>query len=78
MEAAHLLVVCDAPFGPGNVENLRLALAAASVGVRTVLLEREPIAERDFTGGEATELWNALRQVATVARSYEELAVEEG
>ena len=78
MEAAHLLVVCDAPFGPGNVENLRLALAAASVGVRTVLLEQEPIAERDFTGGEATELWNALRQVATVARSYEELAVEEG
>lgn len=74
MESADLLVVCDAPFGPGNVENLRLALAAASKGVPTVLLEQEPIAERDFTGGEATELWNALRRVARVATSYEELA----
>jgi len=42
--------------------------------VPTVLLEQEPIAERDFTGGEATELWNALRRIARVATSYEELA----
>ncbi|MGH2554240.1 MAG: ABC transporter ATP-binding protein, partial [Actinomycetota bacterium] len=28
MAASSLLVVCDAPFGPGNVENLRLALEA--------------------------------------------------
>jgi iron complex transport system ATP-binding protein len=78
MEAADLLVVCDAPFGPGNVENLRLALAAASGGVPTILLEQRSIAERDFTGGEATELWNALRRVAKVAASYEELADDEG
>jgi len=51
MEEAELLVVCDAPFGPGNVENLRLALAAASGGVPTVVLEQVPIAERDFTAG---------------------------
>ena len=75
MEAADLLVVCDVPFGPGNVENLRLALAAARSGVRTVLLEEVPIADRDFTGGEATELWEALRGFATVARSYDEVPV---
>ncbi|HEX5951032.1 MAG TPA: ABC transporter ATP-binding protein [Actinomycetota bacterium] len=74
MEAADLLVVCDAPFGPGNVENLRLALQVATGGVPTVLLEQVPIAERDFTGGEATQLWTALRDVAMVATSYEELA----
>lgn len=75
MEAADLLVVCDAPFGPGNVENLRLALAAATSGVRTVLLEEVPIVHRDFTGGEATELWLALRAVATVVRGYEDVPV---
>jgi iron complex transport system ATP-binding protein len=74
MGAADLLVVCDAPFGPGNVENLRLALEVAAGGVPTILLEQVPIAERDFTGGEATELWAALRRVARVAASYEELA----
>ena len=76
MLAADLLVVCDAPFGPGNVANLRLALGAARAGVRTVLLEQIPIAERDFTGGEATELWAALREVAEVARSYDEVAAD--
>jgi iron complex transport system ATP-binding protein len=78
MEAADLLVVCDAPFGPGNVENLRLALAAASTGVRVVMLEQVPIVERDFTGGEATELWTALRRVATVVGTYDEVALEAG
>ena len=78
MAGADLLVVCDAPFGPGNVENLRLALDAARSGVRTVLLEQAPIAERDFTGGEATALWNELRAVATVVSSYDEVVVEAG
>lgn len=76
MLAADVLIVCDAPFGPGNVANLRLALGAARVGVRTVLLEQIPIAERDFTDGEATELWAALREVAEVVRSYDEVAAD--
>lgn len=78
IRAADVLVVCDAPFGPGNVANLRLALEGAQAGVRTYVLERVPIEERDFTGGEATDLWRALRAVATVVRGYEELAVEVG
>ena len=76
MLAADLVVVCDAPFGPGNVANLRLALEAAHAGVRTFLLEGSPIHERDFTGGQATALWSELVGSATVVRSYEELAVE--
>ena len=73
MFEADLLVVCDAPFGPGNVANLRLALATARSGVQTILLEQIPIEERDFTGGEASQIWSELRSVATIARSYEEL-----
>ena len=75
MREADLLVVCDAPFGPGNVANLRLALEAARAGVETILLEQIPVEERDFTGGEAEETWNELRSFATVVRSYEELAL---
>jgi len=78
MEAADLLVVCDAPFGPGNLENLRLAVAAARGGVPTVLLEQVPIAERDFTDGAAAELWGALRGLSTVVADYEDVAVEAG
>ena len=78
MAAADLLVVCDAPYGPGNLGNLRLALEAARSGIRTVLIEQVPIAERDFTGGDATSLWDGLRAIAEVARSYDEVTVDLG
>jgi cobalamin transport system ATP-binding protein len=70
---SSLLVVCDAPFGPGNVENLRLALEGARRGVRTVIVEQIPIEERDFTEGLAMQLWLALREEATVVRSAEQV-----
>lgn len=76
LREADVVVVCDAPFGPGNVANLRLALEVADAGVEVVMLEQQPIRERDFTGGEATVLWERLRDRAKVAASYEELALE--
>jgi iron complex transport system ATP-binding protein len=68
-----VLVVCDPPIGPGNVANLRLSLDAARAGTRTLLLDQIPMEERDFTGGEATGLWKALRDLARVASTVEEL-----
>jgi iron complex transport system ATP-binding protein len=68
-----LVVVCDAPFGPGNVGNLRAAVNAARRGCRVVLLDQAPIRDRDFTGGEATELWDRLSAGSESAASYEEL-----
>jgi iron complex transport system ATP-binding protein len=73
MLRAAVVVVCDAPYGPGNVGNLRAAAESAGHGVRMCLLEQVPVEERDFTGGEATRLWHAVRRRAMVARSYEEL-----
>lgn len=70
---ASLLVVCDAPVGPGNLENLRLAVEAGHSGIRTVVIEQVPIEERDFTGGEATALWRSLVSAAHVVRSSEDL-----
>jgi iron complex transport system ATP-binding protein len=75
---ADLVVVCDAPYGPGNLVNLELAIEAARAGTRTILLEQVPIEERDFTGGRATALWSELRVLARVAPSYEDVAVHVG
>jgi iron complex transport system ATP-binding protein len=73
MAQAAVVVVADAPYGPGNVGNLRAALEAAERGARIVLLEGAPIGERDFTDGEAAALWGRLAERAEVARSYEEV-----
>lgn len=71
---ASILVVCDPPVGPGNLPNLRLSLEAAEEGTPVFVLDQIPMQERDFTGGEATRLWTALRDRATRAGSAEELA----
>jgi iron complex transport system ATP-binding protein len=73
VRGATLLVVCDAPFGPGNLANLRLALDAARAGIRTLMLDQVPIEKRDFTEGLATELWRALAEHAAAFQSTEEL-----
>jgi iron complex transport system ATP-binding protein len=73
MAGVDLVVLCDAPFGPGNVENLSLALDAARAGTRVVLLEQIPVSERDFTGGAAAALWNEIRAAAVVAGSYDDV-----
>ena len=73
MRSADLVVVCDAPYGPGNLPNLECALRVAREGVRVILVEQVPVRERDFTDGEATELWEALASRAEVVRSPEEV-----
>lgn len=73
LRRAALTVVCDAPYGPGNLGNLRAAVRAAGAGGRVVLLERGD-AEWDFTGGVAAELWGRLAERAEVVGSYEDLA----
>jgi iron complex transport system ATP-binding protein len=71
---ADVIVVCDAPIGPGNLRNLELALEAARAGQPVVLLEESPITERDFTGGAAAERWLELRRYARLATGYDEAA----
>jgi len=75
---ADVVVVCDVPYGPGNLPNLTLALEAARRGTRVVLLDRVPISERDFTGGRATELWEELGRRAVIARSFDEVVAAAG
>ncbi|HMC51591.1 MAG TPA: ABC transporter ATP-binding protein [Acidimicrobiales bacterium] len=73
MRTSTVVVVCDAPYGPGNVANLHIALQAAREGVRVVVVEQVPMTERDFTGGVATGLWEELKRAGSVARSYSDI-----
>jgi iron complex transport system ATP-binding protein len=66
---ASAVLLCDPPFGPGNLANLRVASAAAVEGVPVHVLEETPIGERDFTGGEATRLWGELASRAVRSES---------
>jgi iron complex transport system ATP-binding protein len=73
MRRARVLVLCDVPFGPANLENLRLAVEAAEAGMETIVVDQMPIGERDFTGGEATALWERVKARAEVAASPDEV-----
>lgn len=66
MRAADLIVVADLPFGPGNLGNLEDVLALAEQGKPVWLIDDPPIAERDFTAGQAIRLWQALKDVGAV------------
>ena len=70
-DAADVIIVCDAPAGPGNVRNLELTLEAARAGRSIVLIDGVPMAERDFTDGRATQLWDELRGMARVVPDNE-------
>lgn len=69
LATADLVVVTGVGFGPGNLENLR---AVAEAGRPTYILGA-PIAERDFTDGEATRLFEGLIASGAVCTDEAEL-----
>lgn len=57
---AAAVVLADTPFGHGNIANLRLAIEAQNAGIPVYAFTSAPISERDFSGGEASALWERL------------------
>lgn len=57
---AEAVVVAGVAFGSGNVANLHGLAEAQGRGGTIYLVDDVPIASRDFTGGEATALWERL------------------
>lgn len=62
VEVAQVIIVLPIPFGHGNVGNLRQALEAKLAGKTVLLVGDEHISQRDFTGGEATRIYQELLQ----------------
>lgn len=60
MAAADALLIAPAPIGNGNLANLELALEAQSAGKAVTLLGDDAPADRDYTAGRATTLFDRL------------------
>ncbi len=69
---ADLVVLGNVFFGKQNLDNLKAAFSAPQL----IVIEDTPIDERDFTGGEATNLYQKLvqRQQVTVMTSKQFLS----
>lgn len=66
---ADTVLIAEAPFGPGNLANLELAREAQTARKQVILLGRLPFDQRDFAGGRALALLQALRDAG--AQQYE-------
>ncbi len=74
--AADAVVLADIPFGHGNLANLRAVWAAAEAGKKVILLEKTPPGERDYTGGQASRLYAAIRRSAALVAGDEREVIE--
>jgi iron complex transport system ATP-binding protein len=59
MRSSDGVVICETPFGPGNLLNLRAALELESK-TSIYVFNPEGIEKRDYTGGQATKLIRRL------------------
>jgi iron complex transport system ATP-binding protein len=77
LRGVSAVVVGNVAWGSGNVGNLR-ALAELRGGSQIYLIADQPIADRDFTGGEAQALWTRLVADGARVLSQRELLIELG
>lgn len=71
---AQLLVLGDVPFGKGNILNLKAAREAAEKGIKVVVCNSTPIEKKDYTGGEATEIFrNILARGASIVEDEDKI-----
>ena len=71
MRRSDAVVVADAPYGPGNLGNLRAVARSLEEGCRVLLVDEVPIRDRDFADGRATDLWERIAVGAERKGSYE-------
>ncbi len=70
---ADAVVVTPFCIGPGNLDNLRVALEACRAGRPVFLLEGGAAEDADYTGGEGSALLQDLRKGAVGVRGTEDL-----
>lgn len=76
IEKADVVVLCNIPVGFGNLKNIAAAeVALTQKGKKLVVIEADAIEKRDFTGGEATERVNAIKDEGAVVVTKQEEVV---
>lgn len=63
IKESDLVILADVPFGKGNLKNLESALFAAQKGVPVYIYEGTEISLRDYTGGEAIEIFQKVKEL---------------
>jgi len=74
IDKANVVVLCNTPFGYGNLKNLEVAERALERNKPLLVFDATRIEERDFTNGEATKRFIALKDKgAIMVKSQEEV-----
>ncbi|MGQ9525594.1 MAG: heme ABC transporter ATP-binding protein [Armatimonadota bacterium] len=76
-EQADCVLLCDTPFGPGNLANLEVVVDLRKRGMPVVILERKPVSVRDFTDGRASDLYQCLLDTGVAVVNTTDDAVRE-
>jgi len=70
----ELVILCNTPFGRGNLLNLKAALRALDEEIKVLVHNGTPIEKRDYTQGEAEKIFHALiRKGAYVIKREDEI-----
>ncbi len=62
MLEADFVILPPIPFGSGNLPNLQAVLEIAEAGAVVIVIDAGEIGQRDYTGGEATDMYQRLLQ----------------
>lgn len=65
IQKADVIVLGNMPFGSGNLSNLQQAVQASQQGKKVLRLKGKNITERDYTNGQAAELWVELDKLGS-------------
>jgi iron complex transport system ATP-binding protein len=78
IKKANVVMLCSIPFGFGNLKNIEAAEVALEMGKSVLVFDPDNIEERDFTGGEATKQFIALKNKGAlmVRNQGEEMLIE--
>lgn len=74
IDKADAVILCNVPFGYGNLKNL-ITLKDAVLGgnKKTFVLDETPIEQRDYTKGLAEKVYRQILTKAVIFRSFDEL-----
>jgi iron complex transport system ATP-binding protein len=76
MDSADVVVVTDVPFGHGNLANLSAVAESEARGKTVVMVEKTPVAERDYTGGLAARTYATVRAGAALVAGGEREVID--
>ncbi len=74
IKSSEIVVLANVEFGYGNLSNLKAIEQALDIGKKVMILQETSITERDYTKGEATEIYKRIiEKGAILVHNVEEL-----